>query len=206
MKSIDQHWLIAVAGLADTERQARQPNAGTTLFYGLLRHLASARWLHHFFRSASWTISALSRSSAYIFLSRRFSSLNSFRILHTLMRRRFPVQQFDYIVVAIAEYKNVFSHGVIPNDVTSQQRKAVDRFPHICCTRCQPDTQVRHFDHAISPTVASKRFRIDGSKSGATSMVSLPTPTDLTEFFLAFVSVAFGPLGASPVSLRGVKG
>src|SRR3989338_3887289 len=65
---------VAVAGLADTECLAGQPDAGAVLFHSLLCHLAPARWLHHFFCRASWTISALRRSSAYIFLSRRFSS------------------------------------------------------------------------------------------------------------------------------------
>lgn len=68
--------LVAVAGLADTKRQAGQPDADA-LLYGSLRHLAPARWLHHFFCRASWTISAFRRSSAYIFLSRRFSSSSS---------------------------------------------------------------------------------------------------------------------------------
>jgi hypothetical protein len=45
--------LIAVAGLADTERQAGQLNADTPVLYGLLRHLASARWRYHFFCIAS---------------------------------------------------------------------------------------------------------------------------------------------------------
>src|SRR5690606_24467917 len=72
--------LIAVAGLADVERLTGQPDGRAPCGHRLLRHLAAARWLHHFFASASWTISALIRSSAYIFFSRRFSSSSSFSL------------------------------------------------------------------------------------------------------------------------------
>lgn len=41
--------LIAKAGLVYAEYQLGQPNADA-LFYGPLRHLASARWLYHFFQ------------------------------------------------------------------------------------------------------------------------------------------------------------
>ncbi len=40
-------------------------------------YLTPTRWPHHFFVRASFRISALSRSSAYIFLSRAFSSSSS---------------------------------------------------------------------------------------------------------------------------------
>src|SRR5690606_27933305 len=75
---VGQRRLVAVARLADTEGPAGQPDTHTPGLNHLLRHLAPARWRYNFFRNASWTISALSRSSAYIFFSRRFSSSSSF--------------------------------------------------------------------------------------------------------------------------------
>src|SRR5690606_17835829 len=70
-------WPVAIARLADAECRAYQSDANPALLDRLNRHLAPARWLHHFFSKASLTISALSFSSAYIFLRRRFSSSSS---------------------------------------------------------------------------------------------------------------------------------
>lgn len=39
--------------LADAERQAGQLDADAPVLHGLLRHLAPARWRHHFFCMAS---------------------------------------------------------------------------------------------------------------------------------------------------------
>src|SRR5690554_1327672 len=70
---------IAKAGVADAEYPASQANTDAFLIDGFLRHLTATRRLHHFFSMASLRMSAFSRSSAYIFLSRRFSSSSSFR-------------------------------------------------------------------------------------------------------------------------------
>src|SRR5690554_2089420 len=72
-----QAGLVAVAGFTDTEQTTGQPDADRFFCDGLLRHLTAARRLHHFFSMASLSISALSRSSAYIFFRRRFSSSSS---------------------------------------------------------------------------------------------------------------------------------
>src|SRR5690606_14740930 len=69
--------LVAVAGFADPERRTHHAYARAALLHGLMGHLAPARWLHHFFSRASFTISAFSRSSAYIFFSRAFSPSGS---------------------------------------------------------------------------------------------------------------------------------
>src|SRR5690606_3105162 len=69
--------LVAIAGNADLEGQTRLLDTDPARAHRMLRHLSPPRWLHHFFAMASWIISALRRSSAYIFLSRRFSSSNS---------------------------------------------------------------------------------------------------------------------------------
>src|SRR5690606_10446228 len=69
--------LVAIAGDADPEGQARLLDTDPARMNGLLRHLSPLRWLHHFFAMASWMISAFRRSSAYIFLRRRFSSSSS---------------------------------------------------------------------------------------------------------------------------------
>src|SRR5690554_6417011 len=69
---------IAIAGLADAEHPASQANTDLLLTDGFLRHLTATRRLYHFFSMASLRMSAFSRSSAYIFLSRRFSSSSSF--------------------------------------------------------------------------------------------------------------------------------
>src|SRR5690606_1312254 len=71
--------LVAVARFADRKRHAGQAHADAALGNRDFGHLAPARWPHHFFAIASWRISALRRSSAYIFFRRRFSSSNSFR-------------------------------------------------------------------------------------------------------------------------------
>jgi len=70
--------LEAVARLAGAERHKGNPYANASICDHLLGHLPSARWPHHFFSSASDTISALSFSSRYIFFNRRFSSSSSF--------------------------------------------------------------------------------------------------------------------------------
>ena len=65
--------LIPVAGLAHREDLAGQPNRDTTLCQYPSDHLTTARVdklrPHHFFVKASFRISALSRSSAYIFFN-----------------------------------------------------------------------------------------------------------------------------------------
>src|SRR6185312_1426560 len=58
---------ISVTGLADVKRFTCQANADVLPLYDTLRHLPPMRWRYHFFASASATISAFSRSSAYIF-------------------------------------------------------------------------------------------------------------------------------------------
>src|SRR5690606_33620216 len=70
-------WPVAIAGDADAESQTRLLDAGPARANRMLRHLSPPRWLHHFFAIASWMISAFRRSSAYIFLRRRFSSSSS---------------------------------------------------------------------------------------------------------------------------------
>ena len=72
-----QLFLVTLAGLTNTKCQAGQSDTDTFELDCLLRHLTPARWLHHFFARASCTISALRRSSAYIFFSRRLSSSSS---------------------------------------------------------------------------------------------------------------------------------
>src|SRR5690606_11505846 len=72
-----QPGLVPVARLTDSEQPTSQPDTDRFLCDGLLRHLTAARRLHHFFSMASLSISALSRSSAYIFFRRRFSSSSS---------------------------------------------------------------------------------------------------------------------------------
>ena len=55
-----------------------QSNAASLIPYRRLRYRATRGWTHHFFCRASCTISAFSRSSAYIFFKRRrFSFLSS---------------------------------------------------------------------------------------------------------------------------------
>src|SRR5690606_29407955 len=71
--------LIPIAAFTDAKTLARQAHAETMLFHRCLRHLAPLRWLYSFPSRASLRISALMRSSAYIFFSRRFSSSSSFR-------------------------------------------------------------------------------------------------------------------------------
>jgi hypothetical protein len=44
-----QPWLVAMAGDADPEGQARLLDTDSARIYGLLRHLSLSRWLHHFF-------------------------------------------------------------------------------------------------------------------------------------------------------------
>lgn len=70
--------LAALAGLADPKCWAGHCDGDTALLNCVLGHLVSARRPHHFFASASATISALSFSSKYIFLRRWFSSSSSF--------------------------------------------------------------------------------------------------------------------------------
>ena len=57
---------------------ARQSDAGFTLLYGRFGDLAPARRPQGFFANASWKISSMSRSSAYIFFRHRFSASSSF--------------------------------------------------------------------------------------------------------------------------------
>src|SRR5476651_118387 len=70
--------LVAKTRLADAKGQTSQTDRCAPLVNHPARHLAALRWRYHFFASASATISALRRSSAYIFLSRLFSSSSSF--------------------------------------------------------------------------------------------------------------------------------
>lgn len=74
-----QYRLVAIAAFADPEHPAGEPDGDGAVSNGLGGHLASGRWRHHFFAMASWRMSALRRSSAYIFLRRRFSSSKSLR-------------------------------------------------------------------------------------------------------------------------------
>lgn len=69
---------VPISSLADGEDLAGQSNRRPFALHSLLGHLAAAGWPHHFFVIASLRISAFSRSSAYIFLSRAFSSSSSF--------------------------------------------------------------------------------------------------------------------------------
>src|SRR5690606_19213418 len=71
--------LIMVGAFADAKRLAGQADAGFKAINRTPRHLFASRWRYHFFRSASCTISAFRRSSAYIFLSCLFSVSSSFR-------------------------------------------------------------------------------------------------------------------------------
>src|SRR5690606_11482367 len=66
--------LIAVAGLAHLERLAGMPDVRASAFHRRSGYLPALRWPHHFFDIASFSMSALSCASAYIFFSRRFSS------------------------------------------------------------------------------------------------------------------------------------
>ncbi|EFF45744.1 ISxac2 transposase [Xanthomonas citri pv. aurantifolii str. ICPB 10535] len=70
--------LVAEAGLAHREGLAGVADVRAPARDCRLGHLASLRWPHHFFASASFSRSVLSCASAYIFLSRRFSSSSSF--------------------------------------------------------------------------------------------------------------------------------
>ena len=70
--------LVAKAGLADREHLTSQPDGDAALCHHLFGHLASARRPGYFFARYSVAISALSFSSMYIFLRRRFSSSSSF--------------------------------------------------------------------------------------------------------------------------------
>src|SRR5471032_1317546 len=70
--------LVTEAGLADAKRQASQADRCAPLVDHTARHLTALRWRYHFFARASATISALRRSSAYIFFRRLFSSSSSF--------------------------------------------------------------------------------------------------------------------------------
>src|SRR5690606_10795800 len=69
--------LVAVAGLAQFEGPAGVPNVRAPALDRCSGHLPALRWPHHFFESASFSRSALSCASAYIFFSRRFSSCSS---------------------------------------------------------------------------------------------------------------------------------
>src|SRR5690606_25831777 len=69
---------VPIAGLANAERLASHPDRYAVIFHGTSGHLAAARWPHHFFSSASVTISALSFSSTYILRRRAFSASSSF--------------------------------------------------------------------------------------------------------------------------------
>src|SRR5690606_17028953 len=69
--------LIVIAALTDAEHRASDTNARTELLDRTSRHLFASRWRYHFFSIASRAISAFKRSSAYIFLRRRFSASSS---------------------------------------------------------------------------------------------------------------------------------
>src|SRR3546814_3971848 len=78
--------LIMVGALADAKRLAGQADTGFKVLNGTARHLFASRWRYHFFRSASCTISAFRRSSAYIFRSEEHTSE-----LQSLMRISYAV-------------------------------------------------------------------------------------------------------------------
>jgi hypothetical protein len=63
---------IPVAGLANLIQLASEPYRYASFLYRPFGHLTPARWPYHFFVMDSCRISALSLSSAYIFLSRVF--------------------------------------------------------------------------------------------------------------------------------------
>lgn len=66
--------LVPVTGFTDRKRVTGLSDAHPIVLNGRFCHLSSLKWLYHFFAIASWMISTLSFSSAYIFFSRRFSS------------------------------------------------------------------------------------------------------------------------------------
>src|SRR5690606_21607775 len=70
--------LVPVTGLTELEGLTGMPNAGASAFHCCSGHLPALRWPYHFFESASFSRSALSWASAYIFFNRRFSSSSSF--------------------------------------------------------------------------------------------------------------------------------
>lgn len=77
--------LIAITGFTDAKNQACQAYADCFLTHGSLCQLTALRRLYYFLSMASLRISAFKRSSAYIFLSRRFSSpapLNASSLKH----------------------------------------------------------------------------------------------------------------------------
>src|SRR5690606_37046896 len=69
-----QPCLVAIAALTDAEALTSQAHTEPMALHRRLRHLASLRWPYSFPSRASLRISALMRSSAYIFFRRRFSS------------------------------------------------------------------------------------------------------------------------------------
>lgn len=74
---------ILVAGFADPKGFAGKPDGNSLVLNRIFVHLTSLKWPHHFFASASATMSALSWASTYSFFRRRFSSSSSFmRVCH----------------------------------------------------------------------------------------------------------------------------
>ena len=62
--------LIVITGQDDPQTYTSKANTDTVAFDCLDGHLFTSRWLYSFPSSASCLISALSRSSAYIFFNR----------------------------------------------------------------------------------------------------------------------------------------
>src|SRR6056297_2327209 len=69
--------LIPIAVLADEKRLAGQADADRPTLDCLFGHLPATRWPQSSPSITSWRISALIRSSAYIFFRRRFSASSS---------------------------------------------------------------------------------------------------------------------------------
>jgi len=75
---INQRWFIKIIGGTDRKHLTSHSNIHAIFHFGPASQISSPNWLHHFFAIISLAISALSHSSAYIFLRRRFSSFSSF--------------------------------------------------------------------------------------------------------------------------------
>jgi hypothetical protein len=75
---INQRWFIKITGGTDRKHLTSHSNTHVIFHFGPASQFSSPNWLHHFFAIMSLAISALSHSSAYIFLRRRFSSCSSF--------------------------------------------------------------------------------------------------------------------------------
>ena len=75
---IHQRWFIKITGGTNRKYITSHSNTHAIVHFGPASQLSSPSWLYHFFAIISLAISALSRSSAYIFLRRRFSSSSSF--------------------------------------------------------------------------------------------------------------------------------